>query len=320
MYNLLEKYFTGEIKVNEKQALFSEIEKNPELKVEFIRMQNLKGMMSLSRFNTNEELAGEKLNGFYSGILRQKRRYYFLQFTKYAAVVAIVALCTFFGINYFSNKNQALYSEIEVPVGQRVFLTLSDGSTVWLNSRSKIRIPQTFEGKYRKVYLDGEAFFEVEKNKDIPFIVETSRYDVKVLGTKFNVLNYSGMTVFETTLVEGSVEVSKAGKEDTIILTPNEQVTLVDNHLQKAKVNSDDYSSWKNGVLTFDSEPLSEIIKKLELYYDVRFIVQNTQALDVIYTGKFKSKDSAEKIIDVIQKTNKFNYRVSSDNKIIYIQ
>jgi ferric-dicitrate binding protein FerR (iron transport regulator) len=128
------------------------------------------------------------------------------------------------------------------------------------------------------------------------------------------------MAMFETTLMEGSVEVVNTDKGEILVLAPNEQVCMVNNRLQKTVIDSRDYSTWKNGVLTFDSEPFSEIIQKLELYYDVKFIVQNTKALDVVYTGKFNSRDSAEKIIDVIQQTNKFNYRVSSDHKIIYIQ
>ena len=320
MLNLLEKYFSGEITQKEKQILFSEIEKDIELKAEFVKMQNLKGLICFSKSNENKELAIEKLNQFYTKVKRYKRSLFIRQFAKYAASVAIIILSGVLVTNYYSSKNEISYNEIEVPVGQRAFLTLSDGSTVWLNSRSKIKIPQSFNRKQRNVYLDGEAYFNVAKDEDKPFVVKTSRYDVKALGTEFNVLNYSEMTVFETTLINGSVEVSKVNGGEKVQLIPNEKVRFVDDRLEKKTVDSDSYSSWKEGVLTFDMEPFSEIIKKLELYYDVKFIVQNTQALDIIYTGKFNSKNSAEEIIDVIHKTNKFKYRISWDHKIIYIQ
>jgi ferric-dicitrate binding protein FerR (iron transport regulator) len=320
MQNLLAKYFSDKISDLDKRLLFSEIEKNPALKDEFIQMQNLEGLMALSANNTPDEWAAKKLDRFYAGILQDNHRRFLLSFTRYAAMIAVVALATFFSVRYFSGANEGTYSTVEAPVGQRVFVTLNDGTTVWLNSRSKLQIPQRFNGKTRKIHLDGEAYFEVEKNNDKPFIVETSRYDVRVTGTKFNVLNYSEMTMFEATLMEGSIEVVNTGKNERVVISANEQVCLVNNRLQKNTTNSQDYSTWKNGVLTFDSKPFSEIIQKLELYYDVKFIIQNTQALDVVYTGKFNASDSAEKIIDIIHQTNKFNYRVSSDHKIIYIR
>ncbi|MDR2086879.1 MAG: FecR domain-containing protein [Dysgonamonadaceae bacterium] len=320
MQTLLAKYFSGEINEPDKRRLFSEIEKDPALKDEFIRMQNLKGLMAVSATNTPNEWTERKLTSFYACISRQKRRRFLLSFARYAAVIAVAVLSTFFTVDYFNGDRETTVCTIEAPLGQRVFVTLNDGSTVWLNSRSKLQVPQRFDGKKRKVHLDGEAYFEVKENNKKPFIVETSRYDVRVLGTKFNVLNYSEMAVFETTLMEGAVEIVNTRKKERVTIAPNEQVCLVDNRLQKNAINSQDYSTWKNGVLTFDSEPFSKIIQKLELYYDVKFIIQNTQALNVVYTGKFNALNSAENIINIIHQTNKFNYRVSSDNKIIYIR
>jgi ferric-dicitrate binding protein FerR (iron transport regulator) len=321
MQELLERYFYDELDEREKRLLFSAIEKEAELKTEFIRLQNIKGLMALSPSNTiGQEEAKAALRRFYAEI-RSMRRHRFLQsFYRYAAAVAIAVLSTFLTVRYVGGKNDQLYSEIVVPVGQRVNITLADGSNVWLNSRSKLRIPKSFDGKYRKVYLDGEAFFNVEKNEHKPFIIETSRYDLRVLGTQFNVLNYSEMTMFETTLIEGQVEITKSGSKEKITLSANEQVVLKDNQLLKSIVKSVDMTSWKEAILTFDAEPFSEITKKLELYYDVKFIIQNTKAMDVVYTGKFKASDSIEKIINVIHLTNKFEYRLSPDNKIIYIR
>ncbi|MDR2058431.1 MAG: FecR domain-containing protein [Dysgonamonadaceae bacterium] len=326
MQKLLERYFYGELNESEKYALFSAIEKDAELKADFIRLQNIRGLMAISPSNTaGREEAEAAMRRFYAGIGQMRRRRILQSFYRYAAAVVIAILCTFFTLRYLEHKNNDRnynnsYSEITVPVGQRVKITLADGSAVWLNSRSKLRIPNSFDGKYRKVYLDGEAFFNVEKNKDKPFIVETSRYDVHVSGTQFNVLNYSEMTMFETTLLEGQVEITQSGSREKVILSPNEQVVLSNNQLKKSKTNTADRVSWKDGILAFDAEPFSEIIKKLELYYDVKFIIQNTKAMNVAYTGKFKASDPPEKIINVIHLTNKFNYRLSPDNKIIYIR
>ncbi|MDR0547266.1 MAG: FecR domain-containing protein [Dysgonamonadaceae bacterium] len=320
MQDLLIRYFSGETTGEEKKTLFFALENDADLKNEFIRIQNLKGLTALSPLNRNEKLAAGKLAYFYALIRQNNRRNYFIRFSKYAAVIAISVLCTLLTVRYFTEVDETLYSEVVVPAGQRVSITLADGSAVCLNSRSRIRIPRTFDSHNRKIYLDGEAYFEVAKAQGKPFIVETNRYNVRVLGTKFNVINYSEMPLFETTLLEGSVEVSSLSRGETIVLSPNEQVRLSDKGLQKKHIDAEEQTLWTNGVLAFDSQPFSEIIKRIELYYDVKFIVQNTQALDVVYTGKFKASGSAEQIIDAIHQTNKFNYRMSLDNKIIYIQ
>jgi ferric-dicitrate binding protein FerR (iron transport regulator) len=321
MQQLLERYFWGEANESEKELLFSAMKDNSELKSEFVQMQNMRGLMALGASDVaGSEEAQNALNQFYADIRSIYWRRAVRSFMHYAAVVATTVLCTFFTVLYFTSRNETLYSEIVVPAGQRTNITLADGSSVCLNSRSRIRIPNSFNSRNRKVYLDGEAYFEIAHTPGKTFTVETNRYNVSVLGTKFSVINYSEMPVFETTLLEGSVEVSKTGKDENIILLPDEQVRLTDKGLRKIRINAEDQTLWINGILAFDSQPFSEIIKRIELYYDVKFIVQNIQALDIVYTGKFKASDSAEQIINAIHQTNKFSYRMSWDNKIIYIQ
>ena len=103
-----------------------------------------------------------------------------------------------------------------VPAGQRAELLLADGTKVWLNSRSKLKFPDRFQKDARKVELDGEGYFEVTHQEEAPFTVHTSKYDVKVLGTEFNVKAYKDKEQFETSLLKGSVEVSNANKSQTI--------------------------------------------------------------------------------------------------------
>jgi ferric-dicitrate binding protein FerR (iron transport regulator) len=321
MQQLLERYFSGEVGESEKKALFAAVENSTELKNDFVQLQNIKGLMALSASNTSDpEDVQNTLNRFYNHIRTMRRRQTVRLFARYAAIVAVAVCCTFMAVRYVDGESESSYSEITVPVGQRVNITLTDGSNICLNSRSRIRIPNTFSTRNRKVYLDGEAYFEIAQTQGKPFTVETSRYNVRALGTKFNVINYSEMPMFETSLLEGSVEVLKAGHDETVMLSPNEQVRLTDNGLQKISINAEDQTLWTNGILAFDSQAFSEIIKRVELYYDVRFIVRNIKALDIVYTGKFKASDSAEQVINAIHQTNKFNYRMSLDNKIIYIQ
>ena len=321
MQQLLERYFLGELAESEKSTLFSAIESDTELKTDFIRLQNIRGLMAVFNRNTvGSEQAETALRWFYAGIRAMRRRRLLQAFYCYAAVIVVAVLCTLVTVRYFVTADDTLHSEIIVPAGQRVNITLSDGTNVCLNSRSKMRISHAFNSGNRKVYLDGEAYFEVAHTESKPFTVETNRYNVRVLGTKFSVINYSEMPMFETSLLEGVAEVSNRNNDETIVLSPNEQVRLIDRGLQKNRIDVANQTSWTNGVLAFDSQSFSEIIKRIELYYDVKFIVQNIKALDIIYTGKFKASDSAEQIIYAIHQANQFNYRMSWDNKIIYIQ
>ena len=116
---------------------------------------------------------------------------------------------------------------ITVPAGQRINITLADGTNVWLNARTTIQYPITFNEKERLVKLDGEAYFDVTKDKNKPFIVQTNNYNVEVLGTKFDVDSYSETEIFETTLMEGSVRISSlTDANESLMLTPNNKAYL----------------------------------------------------------------------------------------------
>ena len=135
-----------------------------------------------------------------------------------------VASGTYFYKSEICKIGEAM-NTITVPAGQRANLTLADGTNVWLNARSEMRYPAVFTGNKREITLDGEAYFEVTHNEDKPFVVQTNKCNVEVLGTKFNVEAYSDSEDFCTSLMEGSVRVSdKRNPSETLVLAPNQQV------------------------------------------------------------------------------------------------
>ena len=143
---------------------------------------------------------------------------------RYAAVAAIAIIGTWFAFTQYSGLEDTTGTLIDVPKGQRVYITLADGTEAWLSPRTKVRVPNQFNKKNRVVELDGEGYFSVAKDAKHPFIVQTKKYDVKVLGTKFNVFAYSESPRFETDLVEGSVQVyDREDQENNVILSPNEK-------------------------------------------------------------------------------------------------
>mgnify|MGYP000523775342 CR=1 FL=1 len=135
---------------------------------------------------------------------------------KYTAIALILITGSWFASQQYTRHQQKmLFTEINVPKGQRVNMTLADGTSVWLSPRSKIRIPNEFQGNNRTVELDGEGYFSVTKDPKRPFIVKTQQFNVEVLGTEFNVFAYTEIPRFETNLVEGSVLVyNKDNKVD----------------------------------------------------------------------------------------------------------
>jgi len=315
-------YFSGEMTNSEKNLFLAEINSNPALKEDFVEIQNMMGLLSFSNRLGDDQLAFEKLAEFKSKLKHRNVRKRAFSVMKYAAVIALLIMSTLYlsRNDSFIPKEKA-FTKIEASAGQRVHMQLSDGSSVWLNARSKIKFANSFNQKERVVLLDREAFFDVKKDHGRPFIVKTKRYNIKVLGTQFNVFDYADKSLFETTLMKGSVQVYEEKKENlSIILAPNEQVVLKDNKLEKNSVNSSNYSTWKNGIMTFDSQPLQKIINKLELYYGVNFVIADNIALDGLYTGKFKMEDSVQNILGAIQKTNKFKFTIGSNNKTIYIK
>ncbi|MDH6343879.1 transmembrane sensor [Parabacteroides sp. PFB2-12] len=205
-----------------------------------------------------------------------------------------------------------------VPEGQRAEITLTDGTHVWLNAQTHLSFPERFTGDTRQVVLDGEAYFDVTPNKEKAFIVHTNQYDVTVLGTEFNVKAYTHTGYFETSLIEGSVEVSSSATKESLLLTPDTRAYTQDGRLEQAHNLNHDLFLWREGIIAFENELVKDLFKQLELYYDIEIEVRNTSILNYLYTGKFRTKDGVEHVLRVLQLRHKFTYEKDSDaNKII---
>ena len=237
--------------------------------------------------------------------------------------IAAIVILTIITTTYFLQQSfrDEVMNTVTVPQGQRVHLTLSDGTKVWLNAKTKMEYPQSFKvSDQRIVKVDGEAYFEVSKNKEKPFIVKTTKGDVEVLGTKFYISAYATTDVFETSLIEGKVTVYHPETQNEIILNPHEKVEVRDGKLYKETFTSDHDFLWRMGIYSFKDEPLETVFKKLEQYYEVKIINKNIEITSHPCTGKFRQKEGIEHVMRVLQKYIKFNY-IQDDEKnqiIIY--
>jgi transmembrane sensor len=220
-----------------------------------------------------------------------------------------------------SDSDRLAYNELKIPFGQKFQVILSDGTKIHLNSGSSLKFPISFiKGHYRKVYLTGEAYFEVTKDKLHPFIVQSSEMNIKVLGTKFNVSAYKEDQSINTVLVEGSVQVyEKNSPNQKSILVPGEKATWMksNNRVAINKVDVSDYTAWRNGQLIFKGLPFRKIVQKLERAYNVSIINNNEELDNEMFSANFnQDTDKIESIMFYISKIYHFTYTIK-DNIII---
>lgn len=224
--------------------------------------------------------------------------------------------------------------------GERKSFQLPDGSKVILNAGSTITIARNYNETSREITLEGEAFFDVRHDEQKPFLIHTATMDVKVLGTTFNVKAYPNDKITETSLVKGSVEVTlKKGLQKKIILHPNEKIVLntsdemntaEEKKPGKQDTGSPDYNitrltymdssmvetSWTQNKLIFSDSRLEEIAVALERWYSVSISFENEAVKNYRYTGSFDQK-SITQVLDALQLSAYFNYKIEQNNKII---
>ncbi|MDD2954140.1 MAG: FecR domain-containing protein [Parabacteroides sp.] len=314
MHELIILYFSGEITADEKRRLFSMMETDSDLRKQFGDAQNLHALTSLLPEKEDRAFATGKLLEFKQARRKEKHTISYKHIIGYAAAVCVAVLSTWM---IMSRDTEVLpeaapliaYAEFATPSGQRAKVKLPDGTTVWLNARSVLRYPSQFTGGVRKVELNGEAFFEVSRDEKKPFVVSTEKLDIKVLGTEFNVFAYKGRNEFHTSLVEGSVKIYDSRDEaHALFIKPNERVDLVGDKLRKSSFDSMDFLLWREGIYAFDDVTFNEIIKKLELYYDVNIVVKNTKLDTYKFSGKFRQRDGVESVLRTLQKVKRFSF------------
>ena len=210
------------------------------------------------------------------------------------------------------------YNTIEVPRGAEYKLVLTDGTQIWLNSETKLRYPAKVlpEGD-RNVYLEnGEAYFQVTKNKHAPFWVNLKGMQVEVLGTSFNVSTFNN--IISTTLEEGRVRVNRKGKAP-VYQVPGEQTILspVSEELTKAKVDTYPFTSWKDGWLVFNDNPLAEVMDQVGRWYDMEVEYADPSLKTIRFGGKLRKAKSIKDILKVIERSNELSARISGSKIII---
>ena len=223
-------------------------------------------------------------------------------------------------VNNESKKQITVFNELLIGKGEEYQLVLSDGTQVWLNSESRLKFPVQFAKNRREVILEGEAFFEVTKNPEAPFIVKTGPMNVEVLGTSFNVSAYKDEANIQTTLVEGKVRVSSTfGQSQEQVLKPNEQAVFnkSNNQIEIIEVNAALYACWREGVFVFDEDNLEDILKKLSRWYDLNVFFKSEEVRAYQFSGKLPRFKNCNELLEMIEKTTDVQFTMKENRTVI---
>ena len=275
----------------------------------------------------------------------------------------LIALCSFVtlalitgGIFFYANKKAPSKdlaevhskNEINTKNGSKTNLVLPDGTKVWLNSSSQLTYEKSYGNKLREVNLVGEAYFDVVKNAEKPFLIHTTKMDIKVLGTAFNVKCYPGEKTTETSLIRGSIEVTLKDRQEKIMLKPNEKLIInnqevpIVKNIQQTSIrpllpktteekpiislshltfypadNTLIETAWVQNRLIFSSETFEDVVLKMERWYSVNIEFADGALKKASLTGSFE-KETVTEALNALQLTTRFFYTIKNNNIIIY--
>lgn len=246
-----------------------------------------------------------------------------LTFYKISLQIAAVLLVGLVLASVWAYQNFNLFGpavitqQISTPYASRTSFDLPDGTKVWLNAGSSISFPGSFDNKSRSVELTGEAYFDVRKDK-IPFLVKTSEFTVNVLGTAFNVMAYEDELAL-VTLERGEVELQKEGKL-LGTLNPGQQANLVEgsDNITIESVDPEIFTSWKEGRLIFQADPLVQVAKRLERWYNLKIDIDDQSLNNLKVTGKIEMESFSE-VLDLLELTLPIEYQYSKSERTLTI-
>jgi transmembrane sensor len=323
---LLDKYLSGKISPEEEQLLFDWYD-----------------TFNNDSFVPDEELSTEEQEELFSDIRSRinvgddssKVRNLSFIFKVAASIILMVSVLGAWYIISKRNNSAADGGQTIVITakGQRKSFTLPDGTTVWLNSDSRLSYPIQFDKKQRLVTLAGEAYFEVKHNAAHPFIVHTSKIDIQDIGTVFDVKAYPLENKVETSLIKGAVQVSVLqGDKKIVILQPQQKFVLVTSTLSHMAASCDSSfvshtttdpesqvareTEWRKGFLSFDNESFSDLAIELERWYNIKVIFQNPAFKNYRFTGTLND-EGFDTVMEALMLSEHFNYRKEDDHTVI---
>lgn len=326
--NLIATYFTQGLGAEQLLELQNWIKATPENRKQFLQMREV----WFSSIGADEADRYDKDKAFDRFLVRtekvQERKTVAKKRYLHTLLYSAAAIALLFIISYASYwsgreqvKKQFADMVVEAPLGSKTKLYLPDGTLVWLNAGSRISYSQGFGVVERKLNLIGEGYFEVTKNEELPFEVQTKELQVNVVGTKFNIRNYPEDEYVRVSLLEGKVYLQNSLKNnDSCYLQPNQKAILnkKSRELQVSAVKAQYDSEWTNGYLFFDEELLPDIIKILERSYNVNIHLADESLNTFRFYGNFERREQTiEEILDMLGSTNRLKYKIKGKEVVL---
>ena len=309
--DILYKFFEGKASPKEQRLIGKWLDESEKHKEVLVRERMVFDAMIVSGGITDRQSVQSR---------KKRTRVVFMELLRVAAVILVMFLVG--GYIYVRKMEEIRLANniVTVPVGQRVNLQLPDGTSVWLNASSEIIYPAYFSGSTREIHLNGEAYFEVEHNASKPFIVHTETFDIKVLGTKFNVEAYKGMEGFTTALMEGSVEVTdRKNKDKSVRLYPAQKVAFRNGELCKSPIDNYDVYRWREGLICFKETRFADLMRQLEKNYGVRILINNEAVKEKVFSGKFRTTDGIDNALRLLQKEGHYTFEWDENKTTVCI-
>ena len=321
--DIINKYLTGqcsEEEVVEVNAWMKESEENAR---QLFRMEEIYHLGKFNQYADRKQMARAEKQ-LYKKLDEEKRKQNKIlrmhRWMKYAAMIAVI-LVIGGGSGYwlYQNGNNQHMMVAVANEGIVKEIILPDGTKVWLNNLATLKYPREFSEKARNVYLDGEAYFEVTKNRHKPFTVQSDAMRVRVLGTTFNFKCDKNYQIAEVTLIEGEIEVKGNKEEGQIILAPGQRAELNKNNgrLTVKQVDAKMDAVWHDNLIPFQKADIFTISKALERFYDIKIILSPDMRADKTYSGVLKKKSTIESVLKSLQNSISIDYKIVGNNIFI---
>ncbi|MET0945392.1 MAG: FecR domain-containing protein [Flavobacterium sp.] len=250
--------------------------------------------------------------------IKKSKKVFFLQNKNWAIAASLLL---FMGLSFFVYQSSVstITKQYATKSGEHAKIILSDGTKIWLNAGSRLKYPAQFKGDTREVYLTGEAFFDVAKDKKHPFIIHTDKMDTKVLGTSFNVQAYPDHTTQEVSVLTGRVNVKSIVTEENVYVTPGQKVVFK-SQSNKLKAFTDipvnSISLWRKNIIVFEDSPLPEVIATINRNYNVTIEVGNKNLNNLKISAYFKELP-VDEVVALVCNIINADYKMESGTYII---
>ncbi len=321
--DIINKYLTvqcSEEELVEVNAWMKESEENAR---QLFRMEEIYHLGKFNQYADRQQMARAEKQ-LYKKLDEEKRKQNKIlrmhRWMKYAAMIAVI-LVIGGGSGYwlYQNGNNQHMMVAVANEGIVKEIILPDGTKVWLNNSATLKYPREFSEKARNVYLDGEAYFEVTKNRHKPFTVQSDAMRVRVLGTTFNFKCDKNYRIAEVTLIEGEIEVKGNKEEGQIILAPGQRAELNKNNgrLTVKQVDAKMDAVWHDNLIPFQKADIFTISKALERFYDIKIILSPDMRADKTYSGVLKKKSTIESVLKSLQNSISIDYKIVGNNIFI---